>query len=455
MTDQAARNVSPANMPGRRKPETGPTPQAPQPSPTQAGQAELADVPESASPATVEWWDIEKGFGLVKLGTTGETAIAHSSVLPGSGYRCLVAGEELSVLTKTSQAGKLQVTQVFYSADQIMGTVSEFDHLKGHGSITRNSDGASAFVHYSDILHATGTRTTLTTGEQVTFKAESNDRGLAAKQVKRLDPRAPLQRFARFNQANWQSLADLAEKDVWILGNPDEEDELSSDDAANPSPIISPVDLPLLRSYIQHTFSRIEEQGRISYGSSDDGNRAAFNTGLVTPNQEEIYGVFAEKPDHDGYPWRLLAWMKASDGRIAGVFTPRPARATYWDDPSVLYYDARLPLFLDWDHFIEDNISRYPEDLQDKSIALMLTRSAVDRAIERVERNYKAAVPQFHRGEIQLLLPLALRGTAEVQLALVVRQVGEEYHGETVLPLSAALKNARLLARPDRDWLNP
>lgn len=52
-------------------------------------------------------------------------------------------------------------------------------------------------------------------------------------------------------------------------------------------------------------------------------------------------------------------------------------------------------------------------------------------------------------------LPLALRGTAEAQLALVVRRVGNEYHGETVLPLAAALKNARLLARPDRDWLNP
>jgi cold shock CspA family protein len=355
--------------------------------------------------------------------------------------------------------GRLQVSSLSFPPGRHAGVVAEFDHLKGYGHIVDDETGLSMFVHYAEVLGPRGARVTLVGGERVTFDVVPGDKGPMAGHVKRLDPRSPLGRFVRIPAQAWQILAALAEQqDVWVLNHPDDEDEPAEDAGVNENSIAgsgSSADLPVLRSYIEHTFSRLIDEGKIAYGAAADGRRAAFNTGLVTPNQEEIYGVLSEKPDDDGYPWRLLGWMKESDGRVAGVFSPRPARARYWDDPSVLFYHSRLPLILDWDHFVKDNLSRYPEDLQDEAMALMLTRSAIDRAVERVGRNYKAAVPQFHRGEVQLLLPLALRGTAEAQLALVVRRVGDEYHGETVLPLAAALKNARLLARPDRDWLNP
>ncbi len=412
---------------------------------------------EEFQQAVVEWWNNDRGFGKVKIVPSGESAFVHVTVIPGAGYRCLVAGEQIQVKVASADRG-LQVTALSYPAHRRIGVVSQFDHLKGYGQIVDDDTKRTAFVHYADVLGPSGARVTLTEGERVAFDLADTDKGLAARHVKRLDPRDPLNRFARIPQQAWHTLAELAENDVWVLNHPDEEDEASLDSLADQSPPTgAPLgpDLPILRSYIRHTFSRLVEQDKIAYGTSPDGPRAAFNTGLVTDNQEEIYGLLAEKPADDGYPWRFLGWVKESDGRIAGVFSPRPARATYWEDPTVLFYDCRLPLILDWDHFVRDNISRYPKDLQTEAMALMVTRSAVDRAKERVERNYKAAVPQFHRGEVQLLLPLSLRGTGEAQLALVVRRVQNEYHGETVLPLAAALKNARLLARPDRDWLNP
>lgn len=74
---------------------------------------------------------------------------------------------------------------------------------------------------------------------------------------------------------------------------------------------------------------------------------------------------------------------------------------------------------------------------------------------QRVYRNYKTAIPQFHRGEIQLLLPLCLERPDRADLALVVSRVGDCYRGDTVLTLQMAYNNARLLTRPDREWLTP
>jgi hypothetical protein len=130
--------------------------------------------------------------------------------------------------------------------------------------------------------------------------------------------------------------------------------------------------------------------------------------------------------------------------------------ATYWTDARVLFFEPGREVVIDFDHLIQDNIGRYPPALaQNRELARMATVAAVDSAKKRVARNYKTAVPQFHRGEIQLLLPLSLDGTGRAQLALVVRAAGHEYIGETVLGLHEAMSNARLVARPDRDWLKP
>lgn len=76
--------------------------------------------------------------------------------------------------------------------------------------------------------------------------------------------------------------------------------------------------------------------------------------------------------------------------------------------------------------------------------------------------NWKTAVPQYYfghsgrgQGYIQLLLPLCLMQPDRADLALVVDKVRSEsrYRAHTVLTLSMAYKNARLIARPYSDWL--
>lgn len=79
-------------------------------------------------------------------------------------------------------------------------------------------------------------------------------------------------------------------------------------------------------------------------------------------------------------------------------------------------------------------------------------------AEKRTRWNFKTAIPQYHPrlDAMSLLLPLALVNDEIVDIALVVtRNPSGSYQGRTVLPLDWAYQNARLVCRPDSDWLTP
>ncbi len=136
--------------------------------------------------------------------------------------------------------------------------------------------------------------------------------------------------------------------------------------------------------------------------------------------------------------------------------------ANYFNDPSVLLYDRRCELFINIDHVME-HIGRFPKHLQaNPYVARQLMISAEATTKKRVYRNYKAAVPQYYRdkggeGGVQLLLPICLENPARADLALVVdkSEAGNAYRGSTVLTLDMGYNNARLLSRPDTEWLQP
>ena len=133
-----------------------------------------------------------------------------------------------------------------------------------------------------------------------------------------------------------------------------------------------------------------------------------------------------------------------------------PWRATL-TTPRNLVFDTRLERRINAEHIIVENTDRFPPSLRqmgDYALCNLLT-GAIETAIERVARNYKAAVPQFYRGRVQLLLPLCLTEPARADLALVFEKFDSHYRASTCLTLDMAYNNARLLARPDRDWLQP
>ena len=86
-----------------------------------------------------------------------------------------------------------------------------------------------------------------------------------------------------------------------------------------------------------------------------------------------------------------------------------------------------------------------------------LLTKAIERAIERIKWNYKTAIPQYYAKakKIQLLLPLCIDDPRKVDVALAVEREQAVYVGHTILDLNWAYSNARLITRPDSDWLTP
>lgn len=165
------------------------------------------------------------------------------------------------------------------------------------------------------------------------------------------------------------------------------------------------------------------------------------------------------------HQWKFKDFFKESD-YILRSFNPLPERASYFDDPTNLIYDIRLgDPRIDYDHIKNrrENRDRFPEpykSMNDHQLQVSL-EGAVRLAIKRVKRNYKAAVPQFFwdrnakRGELQLLLPLCMSSPSKADVALVINRTNNVYSGETILTLDMAYNNARLLAKPDTEWLQP
>lgn len=254
---------------------------------------------------------------------------------------------------------------------------------------------------------------------------------------------------------------------------------------------------PILHSYLLQTFGRLVNEGKVLV--NENAGLATFNTGLVDPRYEPIHALFVPNDDPRA-PWQLAGFCIAGEGangqNLVRHFAPLPSAPRYFDNSTDLLYDTRAgkPEF-DWQHVIIERIDRYPapfvEDhrppgFQEQDTTQMAVderkayyrglgnaierdsrtyrrimnriKDAIDLSIKRVQWNFKTAIPTYYPRvrRLQLLLPVCLLFDEQVDMALAVEKtpVGS-YLGHTVLPLDWAYKNARLVCRPDSDWLAP
>jgi hypothetical protein len=211
---------------------------------------------------------------------------------------------------------------------------------------------------------------------------------------------------------------------------------------------------PILFNYLRYTYRRLAEELKV--GLSDDGQFACFNTGLVTSHQEPIFASFESNRKENAQPWFFKGWYRRGRWEL-NKFPELPDLAHYFDDPTCLVLDVRKDLRVNVEHIIEENRERVPDpyrSMEDFTLASLLG-GAINNARERVRRSYKTAIPQYYRGQVQLLLPLCFSNPQKAELALVVEKHQTFYRATTCLTLDMAYNNARQLARPDRDWLKP
>lgn len=215
----------------------------------------------------------------------------------------------------------------------------------------------------------------------------------------------------------------------------------------------------ILDSYLRQTHRRLVMEDKICV--TDDGDHAAFNTGLLTGYAEEVFALFTRNQREGVQRWFFLRWAKESDRDLLRLFPDKPQMAEYVTHTADLVYDWRRELKPAYDHILGERLERFPSDLQAQPLrARQAFDSAIDMTLRRARRNYKVIVPQWYPelGEAgtSFLLPLDLSGSGRADLALVASAIGDRaYRGHTILTLPMAYSHARLVARPDSDWLLP
>lgn len=279
------------------------------------------------------------------------------------------------------------------------------------------------------------------------------------------------------------ALANMALEERWFFG--------TTSDPRHP--------FPILENYLKFTFFRLRREGKVAEATSPSGKWAAFNTGLVDKLYDPIFALFQENDRKELKPWKFYAFCVPGKGQagkqLTSVFDPLPEPASYFESNFDMLLDTSKDIHVDYDHVILDGVSRdrfpsaFLEEYPPKNFAWkdyttlerndreqfltelaqaidgdVQTMRAIKRRLEdakllaekRTRWNYKTAIPQYfpRQDVMSLLLPLAIVDDEKVDLALVVtRNPSGSYQGRTVFPLDWAYQNARLVCRPDSDWL--
>lgn len=220
----------------------------------------------------------------------------------------------------------------------------------------------------------------------------------------------------------------------------------------------------ILKNYIDYYFRRIKEENKIQY--TKDNHFCVFNTGLITSNQEDIFAYFEinktpHRENKELSPYFFKSFLKASDSLLLEKFGERvPEPANFFEKPELLLLNPKYKIVPDIEHIITDNKDRFPLHLQHVDDAEMRRqlKGSIEDVTKKVRTNYKIAIPQYYDGKIQLLLPLFLTsGSPNPDLALVVSKIPDQdiYSAKTCLTLKMAYTNARLIVKPQSDWLQP
>lgn len=282
----------------------------------------------------------------------------------------------------------------------------------------------------------------------------------------------------------------MAQQEKWFLGK--------SPDPDNPHPILG--------NYIKYTYYRLMMEGKIV----ERTRYAAFHTGLADHlDYRPIYALFETNNVPNKQRWRFRSFCipgEGSEGKLfARVFgSSLPERASYITKFHHAFFDGSKRYVPNTRHIIEDGIvkNRFPYEFlqrhspdkfeledyrrmdndarkdhlkafvralqEDKSCRTDIRariEEATDLAMKRATWNFRTPVPQYYPtfDKVCHLLPIALVDRDNVDAALVISSilsaeepdVIEAYQVETIFSLPLAYNNARLICRPESEWLTP
>ena len=134
--------------------------------------------------------------------------------------------------------------------------------------------------------------------------------------------------------------------------------------------------------------------------------------------------------------------------------------AWYSTDSRDFVFDTSYGIDKDgFDHLFERAMQRAGMPNASDEVVRNYLRGAIENLIPKIRRNYKVAIPVWYVEEkrMQLLLPfVSASASSDVSAFLVERNDTHRiYQMKTIFDMDQAYFSARLITRPDREWLNP
>ena len=237
-------------------------------------------------------------------------------------------------------------------------------------------------------------------------------------------------------------LANMAEPESWYYDNPGYETEEEKEFA-------------VLYSYIFNTFSKAQDDDKIFSTNS----HSIFNTGLLNKFGEEIFMLFEKNERYDGSNediphWCFKLFVITSSHEIPKDMRANlPTHVDYFENcPSELYFDTKKPVSSNLAHVILENRDRLPDSAQSfpDELLIQIIGSAEQQMKKRILRNNRLVVPQYYNKKIMYLAPMLI-GKDVVPVA--IESHDETYRINTILTPGMAYCNARLIMKPESNWL--
>lgn len=207
----------------------------------------------------------------------------------------------------------------------------------------------------------------------------------------------------------------------------------------------------VLFQYIHHTFARAEYENKIYQNEA----YALMNTGLLTSNGEEIFMFFTKNLIPGRQAWYFKTFLRESSHDIPEAMRGSlPATVDYFaGQPEKMYFNTSLRILTNMDHIIDEHFDRLPERIRtyEKDVLKLLFNSAGEIMRKRIARNNRIVVPQYYNQKIMYLAPLKITDTL---IPLAIEPFEQSYRINTIFTPSMAYCNARLLMRPESNWLS-
>lgn len=218
----------------------------------------------------------------------------------------------------------------------------------------------------------------------------------------------------------------------------------------------SSVNYPILKSYLEHTYARLKEEGKIIRGINND--LILFNTGLLHKDflvdlyiKCDISNVNINDLRYEVY--KNPGIVLEGESIVRSQFnSQKPQLAKYFSTIEEVIFDPELDIDLNYEHILQRKQDRIPAATKDITAKIRNNEEILKRL---AKRNYKIIVPQYYCNKIQFLMPIYLGNVYEGKpdFALVLDKGDDFYRGTTILTVEMAYQNARLIARPDNPWL--